>query len=224
MLGLMALIGRQSRRDYTVHSRQKKSWFNAILFFLFIISFFPLTLPADPTLLRILAPSVIWIAVLFSILLSVERLLQADYEDGIIEQWLVCGYPLTALVVAKVVVHWGLILIPMVVLSPVLAFLYGLTLYETGVVVASLVCGTPTLMLLCAMAAAFSTTLQQKGVLMGLIVLPLTVPIMILGSATLNAAMDGLMVKGYLACLSALSCVAIAGVPFAIAGALRENG
>jgi heme exporter protein B len=89
---------------------------------------------------------------------------------------------------------------------------------------ASLVCGTPTLILLCALAAGLSTTLQQKGVLMGLIVLPLTVPIMILGSATLNAAIDGLMVEGYLACLTALSCLAIAGVPFAIAGALRENG
>ena len=109
----------------------------------------------------------------------------------------------------------------MLMLCPFLALLYRLSTYETLVCMLSLLCGTPTILLICALSAAFSTGLQQKGLLMALILLPLTLPVMIFGSGTLIAAMQGLPVQGYLALLLAMSMTTAIALPFAVAGVIR---
>lgn len=223
MISLAALIKRQIHREYHVHMRHKQSWLNAVVFFILILVFFPLTMPADSNVLRVLGPGVVWMAVLLAGLLSSERLFQADYDEGVIELWLASGFPISALVLAKTLVHWLLTIVPMLVLSPMLSMLFDLTGYETLILLLSLICGTPTIVMLCALAAAFSTSLQQKSVLMGLILLPLTIPVMILGAATTTAAMNHMEVNGYLACLLALSCLAIAGLPFAVASVVKAG-
>jgi len=222
MMSLPKLIQQQMRREWCIQMRQKKSWANSLVFFGMVMVFFPLTLPVDPQLHRTIASGVVWIAVLLSSLLSAERLFQTDYDEGVLERWLVSGQPLSMFVLAKVVVHWGLNLLPLLGLSPVIAMLFGLDAHEVVVLGLSLVVGTPVIILLSAFAAALGTTLKQKGVLMGLVLLPLTVPIMILGAATTTAAMAGLPVLGYLAYLLGLSCLAMAVLPFATAAALRE--
>jgi len=186
-----------------------------------IMVFFPLTMPADAALLRTIAPGLVWIAMLLSMLLSADRLFQQDYDDGIIEQWLVSGYPVSLFVVAKILMHWLINMLPMLLLSPLLAILFSLNTYETVILMLSLICGTPTILFLCALAASFSTGLKQKGVLMALILLPLTIPVMIFGSAAIIAAMQGLAVQGYLALLLAISLIAAGFLPFAIAGVIR---
>jgi len=221
MISLMALFNRQVHREILVHWRALRLCMNTCLFFLMIVVFFPLTLPADPILLRKLAPGLVWIAMLLALFLSAERLFQQDYEDGVIEQWLVSGYPLSMLILAKMVVHWLLNLFPMLIFCPLLALLYNLSRYEMAIMMSSLICGTPTILALCTMAAGFTTGLKQKSMLMGLVLLPLTIPVMILGSATLTAAMEGVAVSGYLALLLAISCVAVVGLPFATAGIMR---
>ncbi|MCR9191640.1 MAG: heme exporter protein CcmB [Gammaproteobacteria bacterium] len=223
MMSLPKLIQQQMRREWCIQMRQKKSWANSLVFFGMVMVFFPLTLPVDPQLHRTIAPGVVWIAVLLSNLLSAERLFQADYDEGVLELWLVSGQPLSVFVLAKVVVHWGLNLLPLLGLSPVIAMLFGLDAREVVVLGLSLVVGTPVIMLLSAFAAAFGTTLKQKGVLMGLVLLPLTVPIMILGTATTTAVMAGLPVLGYFAYLMGLSCLAMVALPFVTAAVLRDG-
>lgn len=218
---LFALFQRQLSRELRLHLRQLRLILNACLFFLMIVVFFPLTMTPDVNLLRTIAPGLVWIAMLLAMFLSSERLFQQDYDEGVIEQWLVSSYPISLLVSAKILIHWLLNLLPMLILCPLLAILFKLSPHETLILMLSLLCGTPAILILCALAAAFSSGLQQKGVLMALILLPLTLPVMIFGSGTLTAAMQGLPIQGYIALLLAMSIVTAATLPFAVAGVIR---
>lgn len=220
-MSTMSIFMRQLRREFLMNARQLRMTVNSSLFFLMIMVFFPLTMPPDPVLLRTILPGLVWIAVLLSILLSSERLFQQDYEDGVVEQWLVSGYPVSLFVVAKVSIHWLFTLVPIVFFCPFLAVLFALSAQESLVLMLGLLCGTPAMLFLCALAAAFGTGLRQKGVLMALILLPLTIPVMIFGSAALTAAMQGLPVVGYLAILLSMSVIATGFLPFAVAGIVR---
>ena len=221
MINLLLLFKQQLRREVRLHRHQPRLILNTSLFFLMIVVFFPLTMPSDIDLLRTIAPSLTWIAMLLSLFLSAEHLFSQDYEDGVIEQWLVSGYPISLLVSAKIWVHWVINLLPMLIFCPFLALLFGLRGYETAILVLSLIAGTPAILFLCALATAFSTGLQQKGLLMPLILLPLTIPVMIFGSGTLIAAMHGLAVQGYLSLLLAMSIAAAGLLPFAVAGVIQ---
>ncbi len=181
---------------------------------------FPLTLKPEITLLRTIAPGLVWMAILLSLLLSAERLFQQDYEHGVIEQWLISGYSLPLLVSAKVIAHWLFHLLPLLVLCPVVAVLFSLSIWEMWVLAFTIICGTPALLFLCAMVAAFGVG-NQKGVLMALILLPLTLPLLIFASGTLNIAMQGMPISAYLALLLAMSVIAIGFLPYAIAGIMR---
>jgi heme exporter protein B len=221
VITLLALFKRQLSRELRLHLRQLRLIINSCLFFLMIVVFFPLTMTPDIALLRTVAPGLVWIAMLLAMFLASERLFQQDYDDGVIEQWLVSGYPISLLVSAKILVHWLLNLLPMLLFCPFLAVLFSLTSHETLILMVSLICGTPAILFLCALAAAFSTGIQQKGILMALILLPLTIPVMIFGSGTLISAMQGLPVSGYLALLLALSILSSGFIPFAVAGVIR---
>lgn len=221
MTTIGGLLKQQLVRECSLYARQLRVIVNACLFFMMIMVFFPLTMPSDRLLLRTLLPGLIWIAALFSMLLSSERLFQSDYDEGIIEQWIVSGHPISVFVAAKVWSHWLMTMMPLLFLCPVLAVLFSLNRNDLFALMASLFCGTPTLLFLCALAAAFGTGLRQTGILMALILLPLTIPVMIFGSQTGLSAMDGLPISGYLAWLLALSCLSASCLPIAIAGVIR---
>lgn len=221
MISSRALLCQQLSREHLVQLRQAKAIVNRCLFFLMILVFFPLTLTPDPSLLRQVIPGLVWIATLLTCYLSSERLFQLDYDDGVLEQWLVSGYPLSIIVSAKILIHWLLNIIPMLLFCPLVALLFKLSVYESFALMLSLIVGTPAVLFLCGLAAAFGATLQQRGVLMALIILPLTIPIMIFGSQTLTAAMQHLPISGYLALLLAISLLTTLLSPFAIAGVVR---
>lgn len=221
MMGLGTLYMRQFRREVLLHSRQPRLLLHSSLFFLMVTVFFPLTMPPAVSIMRAVAPGVVWIAMLLAMLLSSVGLFQQDYEDGVIEQWLISGYPLSVIVAAKVTVHWLLNLLPMLIFCPLLALLFNMAWHEMIILIISLIVGTPAILFLCGLAAAFSAGIQQKGVLMALILLPLTVPIMVFGSGTLTAGMQGFPVLGYLAILLAISLLAIGFLPFAMAAVIR---
>jgi heme exporter protein B len=212
---------KQSHREILIQLRQPKLLVNAFLFFLMIMVFFPLTMPANPVLLKQLAPGLIWMSLLLSIMLSSERLFQQDYDDGIIEQWLMSGSSIFVIVLAKVVSHWLLTVIPLLFLSPLIALLFNFSYVELVVLIVSLLAGTPAIICLSTMAAAFSSGMQQKGIFMALILLPLTVPILIFGSGLLLAAMQDNLISGYLALLLALSTFAMSFLPFAITAVIE---
>ena len=223
MISYFTLLGRQLHREAKLCLRQFRMIIQACLFFLMIMIFFPLSMPPDPTLLRTMLPGLAWIAMLLALFLSAERLFQQDFDDGVIEQWLVSGYPVSLLVSAKIVIHWVLNLIPILILCPLLTLVFALTLYETSILMLSLMCGSLAILTLCALAAAFGTSLKQKGILMALIILPLTIPVLIFGSGAVTAAMQGFGVSGYLALLLAMSLSTLCFLPFAIAAVIRIN-
>ena len=218
---ILPLLIRQCHRELLMHTRQLRMIVNSCLFFLMIMVFFPLTMPADNVLLRNILPGLVWIAVLLSILLSSERLFKQDYDDGVIEQWLVSGFPISVFIFSKVVLQWLVVIVPIVLFCPLLALLFALNVHETLIVILSLLCGTPFMLFLCGLAAAFGTGLKQQGVLMALVLLPLTLPVMIFGSGAISAALQGFPVMGYLAILLAMSLLAMVFLPFAIASIAR---
>lgn len=215
------LFNRQFRRELLLQVREIRLLVNSCLFFLMILVIFPLTQKPDITLLRSVAPGLIWIAMLLSFLLSSERLFQQDYEHGVIEQWLLSGNSLSLIVGAKVLAHCVIHLIPLLILCPVIAILFSFSFAETQLLAFSLICGTPALLFLCALTAACGIGTQQKGALMALILLPLTLPVLIFGSGILTRALQGFSVSGDLALLLAMSVLAAGFLPFAIAGVIR---
>jgi heme exporter protein B len=222
MQGLRLFI-RQLHREIMLHYRAPRHLAYASLFFLMTLIFFPLTISAEIETLRPISPGLIWIDLLFAFFLSSERLFQQDYDDGVIEQWLVSGVSIQLLVGAKVLAHWMLTLLPLLMLCPLIGVCLHLSTYEVVILILSILCGSPAIVFLCALAAAFSTGLKQKGILMALILFPLTIPIMIFGSATLATSMQGLPIQGYFAILLALSIMAVGLLPFAIAGVASIN-
>lgn len=220
-MSLSTLFRRQCQRELLLHLRQPRLLLHASLFFLMVTVFFPLTMPPETAILRSVAPGLVWIAMLLAMLLTSVGLFQQDYEDGVIEQWLISSYPLSVIIAAKLIVHWLLNLLPMLIFCPLLSLLFSFSWQEMGILMFSLIVGTPTILFLCGLAAAFSAGMQQKGVLMALVLLPLVIPVMIFGSGTLTAAMQGLATSGYLAILLALSILAIGFLPFAIAAVIR---
>ena len=221
MIALYSLFQRQCLREIRLQGRQWRFVIQACLFFLMILFFFPLTLPPEKSLLRMVTPGLVWIALLLALFLSAEHLFQQDGDDGVIEQWLVSGYPLSVFVSAKIGVHWILNVLPMLLLCPILAIILSLDVADTIILMLSLLVGTPAILFFCALASVFGMGVQQKGVLMLLILLPLTLPVMIFGSAVLTAALAGFPVSGHLAILLAMSLVAVVLLPFAVAAVIR---
>ncbi len=220
-MSLFKLFKQQVTRELRLQLRQLRFCMNTCLFFLMIVVFFPLTLPANNALLKEMAAGIVWIAMLLALFLSSERIFQQDYDEGVLEQWLASGFPLTLLTYAKLVVHWLINLIPMLIFCPILAVLFNLPLHAMWVMVFSLICGYTSILALCALAAAFSTSMKQKGVLTALVLLPLTIPVMIFGSAAIQVSLQNFPVMGYLSLLLSLSIFSLMGIPFAIAGVLR---
>lgn len=220
---MITMIRRQLYRELTLNCREPRQLVYASLFFIMMLVFFPLTISSDINTLRNMAPGIIWIDMLFAFFLSSDRLFQQDYEDGIIEQWLVSGYSVSVIVASKLFMHWCLNSIPMLLICPLIGVFFHFNQYETVILMLSLLCGTPAIVFLCALAAVFSAGLKREGILMALIVFPLTIPILIFGSSTLSAAMQGLPTGGYLAVLLAFSIIAIGFLPIAIGAVVRLN-
>ncbi|MFJ1268128.1 heme exporter protein CcmB [Legionella lytica] len=221
MSSALSLFTNQCKRELLIQVRQIRYLVNSCLFLLIFLFMFPLTLKPEVELLRTIAPGLVWMAILLSMLLSAERLFQQDYEQGVIEQWLVSGHSIPLMVGAKVIAHWLFLLPPLLILCPLVALLFSLSAWETGILALTILCGTPALLFLCALVAAFGAGSNQRGVLMALILLPLTLPLLIFGSGTVHVAMQSLPVNGYLALLLAMSVIAVGFLPYAITGVIR---
>ncbi len=211
----------QCQRELIINSRQLRNLIFSAIFFCMIIVFFPLTIVPNIKILRSLAPGLIWISMLLTIIAAADRLFQHDYEHGVVEQWLASGMPVSIIVVAKICMHWLLTLIPILIMCLFVSVLFSLSVYEEFIIVISLILGTPTLVFVCALASASCNGSQQNSALLPLILLPLVVPVMIFGSGTVIAVMNNLAVAGYLAILSALSLLSITFLPIAIATIIK---
>lgn len=209
------------RRDLMLAFRQRMDVINTLVFFVVVVTIVPLGVGADPNLLRAIAPGVVWVAALLAAVLSLQRLFASDYQDGTLEQMLLAGEPLSVIVLGKVVAHWLVTGIPVTVISVLLALMFDIDADAALTLCLSLAAGTPVLSFLGAVGASLTLSLRGAGVLISLLVLPLYIPVLILGAGAAEAVASGLDGTPYLLLLAALSLLAMVLTPWAIAAALR---
>ena len=209
------------RRDLRVALRRRSDTFSTLIFFVMVVSLFPLGVGPEPQLLRTMAPGVLWVAAMLASMLSLPRLFADDYGDGTLEQLLLSTHSLTLLVLGKTLAHWMGSGLPLVILSPLLALQFDLSASATTVLMLSLLLGTPILSLVGSVGAALTVGLRGSSVLLSLLVLPLTIPVLIFGAGAVEAHTAGLGVTGHFSLLGALLILALMAAPWVAAAALR---
>jgi len=210
-------------RDLRLALRQGLDAVMVLMFFVITVTLFPLGVGPEPNLLARMAPGVIWVAALLSTMLSLDRLFQHDYEDGSLEQMLLSPVPLEAVVLSKVGAHWLLTGLPLIVASPLLAVFMNMPTDGFGVLVLSLLLGTPVASLIGAVGGALTLGARRGGVLISLLVLPLYIPLLIFGVSAVDAAIGQLSVRPHLLILAAMLAAALPLATWAAAAALRQS-
>ncbi|WP_372758857.1 heme exporter protein CcmB [Litorivivens sp.] len=222
-LGPIELALRLLRRELTVSLRRRTELANPLFFFLIVCTLFPLGLGPSPQILAELAPGILWIVALLSVLMASDALFKGDFDDGTLEQILLSPVPLYTTVLMKTLAHWLLTGVPLTLLSPLLALMLQMPSEGLGALLLSLGCGSLVLSFIAAIGAALTVGLKRGGVLLSLLVLPLFVPVLIFGSAAVQRAVAGMDASSPLALLAALALFFLALAPFAIGGALRVS-
>jgi heme exporter protein B len=209
------------KRDLTLAVRHRAEMINPLLFFILVTSLFPLGVGANPNLLQSIGPGVIWVAALLAALLSLDGIFRSDFEDGTLEQFLLSSHPVSMLVLAKVFAHWLITGLPLLLVSPLLGVLLGLTGSGIRILMLTLLLGTPVLSLLGAVGVALTVGLRRGGMILSLLVLPLYVPLLIFAASAVDTASAGLPVSAHLLFIGALLVLALSLSPPATAAALR---
>ncbi len=208
-------------RDLRLALRSRAELAVQLLFYVIVVSLFPLATTPERTLLATMGPGVLWVAALLASLLSLPRLFANDYADGTLEQIALSPYPLQALGSGKIHAHWLTTGLPVALLAPLLGIQYALDGESLAVLVAGLVVGTPILSLLGAIGAALTLGLRAGGSLLALLVLPLYVPVLIFGAGAVDSVRAGLGATANFSLLGAGLLLALVGAPFAAAAAVR---
>lgn len=208
-------------RDLRLAFRQGSASTMAVIFFVLAVTLFPLGVGPEPEVLARIGAGVIWVAALFAAMLSLDRLFQADFEDGSLDLLSLCPLPLEFTVLAKCLAHWLTTGVPLIVAAPVLALLLNMEAEGFGWLVLAMLVGTPGLSLVGAPAAALTVTVRRGGVLLSLLVLPLYIPVLIFGVAAVEAAVTGLGAEPQVLVLGGLLLAALVLAPWASAAALR---
>lgn len=209
------------KRDLQVNFRQLQDTLNPLLFFVMVVSLFPLGVSPEVAFLQMAGAGILWVAALLSTLLSLDHLYRHDFDDGTLEQLVLQPQPLYWLVLAKTAAHWLVTGLPLVILAPVLGVMVHLDGNSIAVLCLTLLVGTPVLSFIGSIGAALTLGLRSGGVLLSLLIIPLYIPVLIFGTGTVAAAADGAPVGAYLALMGAFLVLAITLAPFASAAALR---
>ncbi len=209
------------RRDLLMVMRRKSEVLTALFFFAIVSSLFPLGIGPEPVLLRKIAPGVLWVGALLATMLGLQRMFAADHADGTLEQMAISPTPLVWLVLGKVVAHWLVSGLPLVLMAPVLGIQFDLDAGALGVLMLALLLGTPLLSFIGAIGAALTLGVRGGGVLLSLLVLPLYVPALIFGAGAVESHIAGLGAGGHLSLLAAILTLAAFFAPWAATAALR---
>ena len=209
------------QRELAMGMRQKGEVLTPLVFFVIVASLFPLGVGPEATLLLRMAPGVLWVSALLAAMLSLQRLFATDYADGSLEQMLLSPTPLPMLAAAKALSHFLLSGLPLVLMAPVLGLQFGLDGRALGILMLSLLLGTPTLSLIGGIGAALTLGVRGAGVLLSLLVLPLYIPVLIFGAGAVEADAAGLGAGGHLSLLAALLVLSLFFAPFATTAALK---
>jgi heme exporter protein B len=219
MKGFGTIVG----RDVRLGLRQGGGTYWTLLFYVLTVTLFPLGVGPDLNLLSRIAPGILWVVALLAAMLSLDRMFQADYEDGSLELLALAPLPLELMVLAKALAHWLTTGLPVTILAPGLGLLLALDPAAYTTLVLAMLLGTPILSLIGSIAAALTVGVRRGGVLLSLLVMPLYIPALIFGVLAVEAAIDGLTARPHLLLLGADLLVAAALTPWAAAAAIRLN-
>jgi heme exporter protein B len=208
-------------RDLTLAWRRRADVLSTLFFFVMVVSLFPLGIGPEMQLLSSIAPGVVWVAALLASMLSLNRLFANDYTDGTLEQMLLTAQPLYLVVMGKILAQWLVSEVPLVLIAPLLGMQFGLEPNTLMILSISLLIGTPVLSLLGSIGAALTLGLRGSGVLIGLLILPLYVPVLIFGAGAVDASIHGMSPLPHLYLLGAVSILALVFAPWAAAIGLR---
>ena len=220
-LSLFGLLGLVIQRDLLLAMRRRADVLTTLIFFVMVVSLFPLGVGPEPDMLRRMASGVLWVAALLSSMLSLPRMFSADYVDGTLEQMMLAPQSLTMMVLGKIVAHWMLSGLPLVLIAPVLGLQFDMPAQALWILVVALLLGTPVLSMIGAIGAALTLGLRGGGVLVSLLVLPLCIPVLIFGAGAVEAVNNGMGVASNLSLLGAFLLFALVFTPFVAAQALR---
>ena len=211
------------KRDWTLAFRQNAELLQPVLFCLLVVTLFPLGIGPSPQTLQKVGPGIVWVAALLSSLLALEKLFKQDFQDGSLEQLILTPYPLPLTAIAKVLVHWLASALPLILLSPLLAMFLNLTLDMYWALLLTLILGTPLMSLIGAIAVALTAGLNKGGTLLGLLLLPVYIPLLIFATSAVQSASLNLPYIGQLAIIGAMLLFALALAPFAVAHAIKVS-
>jgi heme exporter protein B len=209
------------KREIAVVMRSQSEFVYPLAFFVIVTSLFPLAVTPDPVQLAFIAPGIVWVAALLSILMSLGSFYQSDFEEGGLEQLLVCGVPGHQIVLAKSVANWLTSGLPLVIVAPLIGYWFNLDGQGIKIAIVSLLIGTPVLSLIGSIGMCLTLGLRNGAVLLTLLVLPLFIPVLIFGSSAVQAAASGLAYSGQLAIMLALLILSFMLAPFAGAAAMK---
>lgn len=209
------------RRDLALALRRASDTAAVVLFFVLAIVLFPLGVGPELGVLSRIAAGTIWVAALLAAMLSMDRLFQADAEDGSLDLLALAPIPLELVVAAKCLAHWLTTGVPLIVAAPVLAVLMNMDAAGFGALIAAMVLGTPILSLIGAIGAALTVGVRRGGVLLSLLVLPLVTPVLIFGVSAVEAVLTGQPAQPHLMILAGLLVASSVLAPWAAAAALR---
>ena len=218
LIGLLSLV---IRRDLVLAMRRRADVLTTLIFFVIVVSLFPLGVGPEMDMLRKMAPGVVWVAALLASMLSLGRMFSADYLDGTLEQMMLVPQSLSVLVLAKILAHWMVSGLPLVIMAPVLGLQFDMPAQALWVLIAALLLGTPILSMIGGVGAALTLGLRGGGALVSLLVLPLCIPVLIFGAGAVEAVVSGTSVGSHLSLLGALLLMALVFTPWVTALALR---
>ena len=223
--GLLAGLTATVRRDLLLAWKRPGDVLNPLFFFAMVCTLFPLAVGPSVEQLQFSGPGILWIAALLAMLLSLNSLFLADFEDGSLEQLLVSPQPLVVLGLGKTIAHWLTTGLPLVIISPLMAMTFQMPLESIGVLMLTLTLGTISLSLLGSVGAALTVGLHRGTALLSLLILPLAMPVLILGARTVSLAAAGDVYSTGIFALAAYAVGAVTLAPYATAAALRiSNG
>jgi heme exporter protein B len=211
------------RRDLILALRRRSEIANPLLFFILVITLFPLGIGAQPHLLQAIAPGIIWVSALLAAMLSLDSLFRSDFDDGSLEQILLSAHPSSLLVLAKIIAHWLVTGLPLLFVAPLLAVLLGMPSHSIGILLLTLLLGTPVLSLICAIGVALTVGLRRGGMILSLLVLPLYVPVLIFASNAVEMAGSGLPVDAQINILISIFVMALVLAPWPTSAALKMS-
>jgi heme exporter protein B len=209
------------QRDLLLAARRRTDVLLPIAFFAIAASLFPLGIGPEPKTLQLIAPGVVWVCALLAAMLSVGSLFASDFSDGSLDQMLLAGGSALPIAIAKALGHWLLTGLPLAIMAPLLGVMFGVEARSIIALTLSLLLGTPILSLLGTLGAALTLGVRSSGVLLILLVLPLSIPTLIFGSGAVVAIDSGLSARGHFSLLGALLILTMLLAPLATAAALR---